>query len=137
MRGVVTEMQTGEALDLVAALKAVASGIPAPAIEVHAPDGLALTDKEAVHALFRCVQEAITNAVKHASARHIRVDVTRDAQALRITVQDDGSGVRTVKPGNGLQGMIARLSSLGGEARFTSAPGDGFRVTLELPERAP
>ena len=62
-------MQTEQGIDLVPALKALAAGVPAPRIEIPRADALSLADGETSHALFRCMQEAITNAVKHAAAK--------------------------------------------------------------------
>ncbi|MBK7864606.1 MAG: sensor histidine kinase [Archangiaceae bacterium] len=133
VRKVVAEMQTEAGVDLVPALKALAAGVPSPHIEIRAPDGLNITGGEASHALFRCVQEAITNAVKHAAAKHVWVDLSVDAGTLRITVRDDGGGAREVQPGRGLTGMKARLADLGGDARFRSTVGAGFEVQVTLP----
>jgi signal transduction histidine kinase len=136
VRKVVSTMQREEGVDLVPALKALASGIPAPKITIQGPDTLTLADSETSHALFRCVQEAITNSVKHASAKNVWVEIDRKAEGVQISVRDDGAGVSKVTHGNGLTGVSARIAQVGGSARFDSTPGQGFAVHLQLPMRA-
>ena len=118
VRRVVSAMQTSQAVDLVAALRALAGGIPAPKIAIQAPDELVLEDGEASHVLFRCIQEAITNSVKHASAKNVWVDISRKPVLsgvegpdwIDVVIRDDGRGVREVTRGRGLDGMQARVS---------------------------
>lgn len=93
-------------------------------------------------ALFRMVQEATTNALKHGSPS--RMDVHVDAQADRITVSvfDDGTGFDPVLPrgGLGLVGIEERIRALQGTFRVDTAPGHGVRLiaTVPLPaEEAP
>jgi signal transduction histidine kinase len=104
---------------------------------VGAPRRLSLP---AEAALFRAVQEALTNVRKHARAS--RVDLRLDygaADRVLISVQDNGVGAAAASEGEGrfgLLGMRERLNLLGGAVRTTSAPGKGFRLEVELPEKA-
>lgn len=88
-------------------------------------------------AVYRVVQEALTNAVRHARAKRIHIEVTQRADRLHCVIADDGIGfdvdacVR--RGGLGLRGMRERLSSLGGSLRISSAPGGGAQVSLQLP----
>ena len=135
VRKVVASMQTREDVDVVAALKALAGGLPSPHITITAPESLALESGEANHALFRCVQEAITNAVKHSAAKNVWVELSQHDGRVDATVRDDGEGVSEVTPGRGLTGMRERIAQLGGEVQFESAPGRGFQVRLQLQPR--
>jgi len=93
--------------------------------------------------LYRIVQEALTNVARHARARSADV-VIRSAQGLvQVTVRDDGAGfdvnseLQAAGPrrgrGLGLMGMRERASLLGGSLVISSRPGDGTRITVELP----
>jgi hypothetical protein len=91
--------------------------------------------------VFRVVQEAITNAVRHADASHINVSVDArqgsDDDRLQIIVQDDGKGM-VVKDFHsdvdfGLLGMRERAQSLGGEFSLISEPGQGVNITITIP----
>ena len=86
--------------------------------------------------VFRIVQEAISNARKHAHARHLRIDLTRSADRVRIRVADDGRGfdpARVPTERYGLEGIRQRARLLGGEPRITSAPGAGATIEVALP----
>ncbi len=131
VRKVVSQMQTEAAVDLVPALRALAAGVPAPKIHVEAPESLVVSDGATTHTAFRCVQEAITNALKHASAQSVWVKLEAAGGKLVIRVRDDGTGALVLKKGRGLEGMTARVAELGGTARFEA--GNGFTVVLELP----
>ncbi|MDH0868066.1 ATP-binding protein [Mitsuaria sp. GD03876] len=81
------------------------------------------------------MQEALTNALKHARATRVRV-VTRDlGRRVEIRVEDDGEGfdVEAISQGRGLRGLQRRAKVLGGLLRVDSSPGHGTVVTLRLP----
>ncbi len=85
-------------------------------------------------ALYRAVQEGLTNVCKHADAS--RVDVTLDftqPDHIRLTVQDDGSGATNTSGGFGLIGIRERVQLLGGEFRVETAPGKGFLLEVTVP----
>jgi signal transduction histidine kinase len=88
---------------------------------------------EQMLSLLRILQEAITNAVKHARATTIEVATTVDDGALGITVRDDGAGFAPiVRRGRGLDNMQRRAHELGGRLRVRS-DGGGTTVELRLP----
>jgi signal transduction histidine kinase len=78
------------------------------------------------------VAEALTNAVKHAHARGVRVRAFVDCDALSLEVCDDGVGGAGLG-GSGLLGLHDRAAALGGELRVESPPGLGTVVTATLP----
>ncbi len=92
-------------------------------------------------ALFRVVQEAITNIAKHAQAENVVLSVEFKDLAIGIEVEDDGQGfdVEAVSPeadktqGLGLLGMRERVALLGGKLHIESEPGRGTRLTIEVP----
>lgn len=92
-------------------------------------------------ALYRLAQESITNAQRHArQATQITVTVVGSSQAVRIAVQDDGTGRRlagTTKPGMGygLVGMSERVALLGGTFDAGWQDSSGWKVTAELPKQ--
>ena len=87
-------------------------------------------------ALYRIVQEALTNAVKHAGANHVSVVVTRKSTSVHVMIEDDGSGfdLRAAStPGLGLLGMRERVELLDGTFEIDTAPGAGTTLIVELP----
>ncbi|MGP4025679.1 sensor histidine kinase [Actinomadura sp. 3N407] len=88
-------------------------------------------------AAYRIVQEALTNVVKHAGARHATVRLTRDAGGLVVRVADDGTGPSGGTPeGFGILGMIERARSAGGTLDAGPGDGGGFVVTAVFPPAA-
>lgn len=91
-------------------------------------------------ALFRIVQESLTNVARHAGASRVRVTLTHAGGRLLLAVQDNGKGIAAgaAKAGSfGLLGIRERAIMLGGEASVAGQPGEGTRVEVSLPYPAP
>jgi two-component system sensor histidine kinase UhpB len=92
--------------------------------------------------LYRVVQEALTNAAKHATAHQVRVDLSRTPDEVLASVEDDGAGfdveemMRSRERGLGLFGMQERLALVGGQLVIDSSPGSGTRIHARVPLRA-
>jgi signal transduction histidine kinase len=101
-------------------------------------DGTPLTVPAPVDvAGYRIVQEALTNVVRHAHARHAAVNIEYGPDAVAITVTDDGRGpTGGATGGTGLASMGERARAVGGT--FAAGPGDGggFTVRARLPVRS-
>ena len=88
--------------------------------------------------LLRIGQEAITNAVKHAQAAHIRVTLDFDQRAVRLVVEDDGVGFAETPPSRdeprsfGLIGIRERVTLLNGRVEIQSRPGQGTRIEVTV-----
>jgi signal transduction histidine kinase len=98
-------------------------------VEVRAP---ALPDRLASTAWF-IAAEGITNAVKHAQAATTWVTVEQQGRRLLIRVEDDGVGGASADAGTGLQGLSDRVAALGGSMSLVSPPGEGTRLSIDLP----
>ncbi|MGK2921877.1 MAG: ATP-binding protein [Methyloceanibacter sp.] len=95
--------------------------------------------------VYRCIQEAITNAIRHGHAANITVELTekdvagtngrkRAAETVQLTVTDDGKGMAPSTPtGFGLTTMTERVRSLGGACVVESAPSKGTSIRVEIP----
>lgn len=112
-------------------------------VSFHAESGLPQLGAEGEVALFRMAQEALTNAVRHAQATRIEVELERSSDRTVLRVTDDGKGLRAEPRGDGafglgLAGMRERARLLGGTFRIGPGPGEGTVVEVELPsERTP
>ena len=95
---------------------------------VALPDGLA-------HQLFRIAQEALTNAVRHAGARSVRIGVIHEDGTVAVLVQDDGQGFAADEATGsiGLRGMRERARLIGGTLEVDSLAGWGTRVRVSAP----
>jgi signal transduction histidine kinase len=84
--------------------------------------------------VFRVVQEALRNVVRHSGARNASISVTEEQGLLRLSVEDDGKGfIPLTEKGLGLLGMQERIGSLSGKMMITSQPGHGTSLKFELP----
>lgn len=104
---------------------AIVDGLP----EHEVPSGVAT-------AVYRVVQEALTNVVRHAGASTASVAVAVASGRLRAVVEDDGTGFDPDRPADlhlGLQGMKERAELVGGTVRVLSEPGSRTTVVLDVP----
>ena len=103
-----------------------------------ADDGLDLQDPYAT-AVFRVLQESLTNVARHAQASKVEVRLARAGDVVSLVVRDDGQGFQLQaprKPGSyGLLGLRERALLLGGEVEIESIPGEGTTVRMRLPVR--
>jgi signal transduction histidine kinase len=141
VRGVVGALRGDDHLDLPAALRKLADGIPRPRVHVDASPALAIDDPAVGEVVLRCAQEIVTNAVRHARAENLWLDVERSTEGIRIRARDDGCGATdiagSVAQGHGLAGLRERFEQRGGAVSFDTAPGQGFRIDAVLPLPAP
>ena len=129
-------------LGLVPAIQFLADGVSKranQAIFVHASlkERLPATVETA---LYRVVQEALTNAAKHSHARNIHIQLDRSGAQVRCAIHDDGTGfdvpailARKAQGGLGLLGMQERLSAMGGTLHIQSAPSQGTSLLIHVP----
>ena len=98
-------------------------------------DEVGLTD-EGCLAVYRLVQEALTNVSKYAQATQVRVTVKSDPPVVRVQVEDDGIGFDPTEPRSathGIAGMRFRIEQLEGSLSLESRPGAGTRLVAIMP----
>jgi signal transduction histidine kinase len=103
-------------------------------VNVNVPQGKLPPEHET--AIYRIVQEALTNVIKHASARSVSIVVASSNGSVRAIVEDDGNGFATSNVREhalGLVGMRERAQLLGGRLEVESAPGSGTTILVEIP----
>jgi len=139
LRAAVSALREGAALDLRPALAALAGSVSRPRVHLAIPEDIGLHDPARAHALFRCVQEIVTNAVRHARAENLWIGLERDGGVLMLKARDDGAGASELAAGHGLIGMRERLEELGGRLEVETGDAHGFalRVFLPVPGAAP
>jgi signal transduction histidine kinase len=112
-------------------VRALALRLPVPTeVEVELPGR---PDAAVESAAYFAVSEALTNAVKHAGADRVWVDITYSDGALRISVTDNGKGGAVVGAGSGLSGVERRLGTFDGVLAVSSPAGGPTMVTMEIP----
>ena len=84
-------------------------------------------------ALYRMLQECITNSLRHGKASRLRATLSQRAADLELCVEDDGPGTQPIVPGAGLKGLEERITSLGGEVEIAAIAGKGVRLAARIP----
>ena len=105
-------------------------------VDFHSALGERRLPSEVETALYRVVQESLTNIVKHAGASNVSVSLARRESAVAAVIEDDGSGFdpRAVREkGIGLMGMRERLTLIDGRLEIESRPGHGTTLVAEVP----
>lgn len=98
-----------------------------------------LLSQDAKLALYRIIQEAVSNVVRHSGATHVAVRLAAEGERVRVEVQDDGVGFDRARSdpaggrGLGIVGILERAAILGGAASVDSRPGEGTHVVVRVP----
>ena len=136
VREAVSAQRAQGRIDLSDALKALADGIASTRIELDIADAARDLSPRVAHALLRCVQEAVTNSVRHARAARIAINLEiSTAGDIAVNIDDDGAGATRYAEGNGLKGMAERMAELGGSMQVQRTS-PGFRIELRCPRSA-
>ena len=128
------ELGLGPAIETLAQRSAAGAGIEVSTrVALGAGDGRLPPETEG--AVYRVVQEALTNVSKHAAASRVRLEVVRENGAVEVVVEDDGRGFDPAarSDGLGLVGMRERVQLSGGQLEIRSRPGAPTRVSARLP----
>jgi signal transduction histidine kinase len=135
LRSVVSVMREDAQLDLSGALRTLVAGIPHPRVHLHFENDLRV-EAALAHTIFRCVQEALTNALRHASAENVFLAIETKDDRVAVTVRDDGRGAAELRAGHGLSGLRERIEAMGGKVEIDAPPGVGLTLRALLPARA-
>lgn len=114
VRGVVSAERQETGVNVRQALRLLCDGISSPAIALTIDSRVEACPAAVAHTLLCCVQEAITNAMRHAQAAQLTIDIRYEAGTVHTHIQDDGQGSGATPEGNGLTGMRERLAEQGG-----------------------
>ena len=109
--------------------------VSVPPVDLH-------MDGDRATAAFRIFQECLTNVIRHAQAKAVRVSLSQEEENILLIVEDDGIGFRESDLSNsfgslGLLGMKERAQFCGGDVQISSSPGNGTTVTVRVPVDIP
>jgi signal transduction histidine kinase len=133
VREVVNSLRGDDSFDLGRAIRTLTKDIPKPRIHLDVPEDLGIYDPVRAETILRCVQEIITNAVRHSGAQNLWIESLKTADGVEVRARDDGRGVKQLKPGNGLTGMRERVEQVGGHLEIESTPSTGFHLRVRIP----
>jgi len=136
VREVVNSLRGDDSFDLGRAIRTLTKDIPKPRIHLDVPEDLGIYDPVRAETILRCVQEIMTNAVRHSGAQNLWIELVKTQDDVEVRARDDGRGAKQLQVGNGLMGMRERVEQVGGRLEIESMPSRGFRLTARIPTAA-
>jgi signal transduction histidine kinase len=133
IRNVVQALRDSRGLDLETALRALAAPLPKMRLELRIGGDVRVADPAIAETLLRLVQEALTNAARHASASKLSVDIHREGGEVMLRMEDDGRIKGPMREGNGIAGMRERIVALRGSFELDTTIRGGLRIDARLP----
>lgn len=131
VRIVVNELRV-DPEDLEPILSDLVADLPGLTVDLNVEQCAPLDEASAL-TIVRCVQEVLTNTLRHADADHLTIGIVIDHDGVRFDARDDGRGAQRLVPGNGLNGIRERFEQLGGEVALQTAAGHGFAIIARMP----
>ncbi len=131
VRDAVGTMRERNDVNFADTLRLIAQDVPNLKVHLDLPPTLRLEDVNVAETLLRCVQEAITNTLRHAGAKATWIRLRQDEQDICLSITDDGAADKPLTPGNGLKGMRERVEHLNGQ--FLLKAGANVAIDVRLP----
>lgn len=134
VREAVSDIRENAALDWQQAVRALFKDLPRPSLQLSIADNVKIEDVTTADTLLRCVQESLTNTIKHTQSAQLCVSLTKHKNSYWLKLQDEQVQAESpVKKGNGLTGMLERVEQTGGTMKF-GFNNQGFLIDILLPE---
>ena len=114
VRDAVSTMRDASAVDFEAALRLMVDRVPRLNVSLELDPAVKIDDVAIAEPLLRCVQEALTNTLRHSSARNTTIRMTRENDTIALSVVDDGGSNTEPDVGHGLAGMRERIEQIRG-----------------------
>ena len=90
-------------------------------------------NKELELVLYRCAYELVNNAIRHAQANHIDIQLMQESNQVTLSVSDNGTGTENIKEGMGLHNIRERIATYHGTIDIVSTPKNGTEIIIKLP----
>ncbi|MEE4161485.1 MAG: histidine kinase [Woeseiaceae bacterium] len=132
VRDAVSTLRDERAVDFERAVRLLVDKVPQLEIELDIEPGLTIDEFEVAEGLLRCVQEALTNTLRHSGASRSWIRVWQGEDGVHLDIRDDGSRGKRVVEGNGLRGMRERLERLRGSLDLDTVD-DALRLRVMIP----
>lgn len=139
VREAVSEIREKSNLQLQNALDALVENVPRLEVKITFSEELTISNVNVAETILRCVQEGLTNSLKHSNASDFQITLAENEQGICLEMQDNGqhdkSTLSNVEDGNGISGMKERINELGGHLLVEQSK-FGFRTFIEIPALA-
>lgn len=132
VREAVSAMRDESGVDFRQAINLLVEKIPQLDISLDIEDELEIDDVEIAESLLRCIQEAITNTLRHAGASRSWIRVWREGDSVNLEIHDDGKRGGDLVEGNGLTGMRERIAHLRGTFKLDTV-NDALKLSVSIP----
>jgi signal transduction histidine kinase len=117
-------------------LPGLVASVTSQGVEVTMSSTVDAAPKAVQLAIYRIVQESLTNVVRHANATSAHVDISRSGGSFVVSISDDGSGLGDdTEGGRGMLGMRERAELLGGTLELGASAQGGLLVTAKIPDK--
>lgn len=133
VRDAVSTLGEESAVDFDNAVRLLVEKVPRLDITLDIQEGLAIDEFEVAESLLRCIQEALTNTLRHSGAKKSWIRVWQDDAGAHLEIRDDGTSSDSVVEGNGLKGMRERLARLKGSLDIDNVD-DAMRLRVVIPD---
>ncbi|MFQ3281494.1 sensor histidine kinase [Reinekea sp.] len=131
VRNTVNQMREKSTISFFDALDALIAQVPNIDIELDIDTSIKITEVAVTEALFRSIQEGITNSLKHSSASLIKISLKYENTNLLLKIDDNGAPKPSLAEGNGLLGMKERVHNVQGVVTIDTS--NGFSITIHIP----
>ncbi len=132
VRDAVSTLRDESAVDFERSIKLLVERVPQLDIDLDIQADLEITEFEVAESLLRCIQEALTNTLRHADAKRSWIRVWREDDTVHLEIRDDGDKAKEIHEGNGLKGMRERLAQLKGTLRLDQVD-NALRLHVTIP----
>lgn len=133
VREAVSEIREKSDVELKDALVALFDNLPRLKIHLQFDDNLNINEVETADTIIKCVQECLTNTLKHSTADILVLNIRKTEQGIAVNISDNGKPIKHFDMGNGLKGIAERLSLIGGHVNFKH-DGKGFHTSISIPQ---
>ncbi|MFC3746104.1 sensor histidine kinase [Paenibacillus sp. GCM10012306] len=104
--------------------------------ELNMDDDIERVDSDIKHCIYKTVQEAITNGIKHGEATYFSIDIHKNMDQISLLIHNNGAKCTEIIKSNGIQGIENRITALGGTVSFYCSQAPGFNVEASIPKIA-
>ena len=133
VRDAVSTLRDESAVDFGRAVRLLTENTPSLDVRLTIDEDLRIDDVETAESLLRCIQEAVTNTLRHSGAKQSFIRLWQEGDRIHLEVHDDGRASQ-VAEGNGLVGMRERIAALQGSLDLDKV-GEALRVRVQIPVR--